>query len=200
MALETALLFFSSDEAAFVDAIAARIIPGDAGDPGAHEAMAYRYIDQALGGAYAHYQSFYRRGLAATDSHAREVAGDAFVRLSHDQQDAVLQDLEADQAPGFADPTASQFFLTLRGHVVEGTFSDPAYGGNADCVGWTMIGYPGTQYEYTAEEMRPGTDLSRKPIMTLADLQRTIRKRGPRGFNGVKGAGTASTQQGGGPS
>lgn len=42
------LRFFSADEARTVDAITARLIPGDASDPGAREACVVAYIDQKL--------------------------------------------------------------------------------------------------------------------------------------------------------
>lgn len=42
--------FFTPHEAATVDALTARIIPGDANDPGAHEAGVVFYIDRALSG------------------------------------------------------------------------------------------------------------------------------------------------------
>lgn len=47
---ERAIEFFNIHEAATVDAIASRIIPGDADDPGAHEAGVVYYIDRTLGG------------------------------------------------------------------------------------------------------------------------------------------------------
>ncbi len=40
--------FFTREEARTVDAITARLIPGDAGDPGAREACVVAYIDQKL--------------------------------------------------------------------------------------------------------------------------------------------------------
>jgi gluconate 2-dehydrogenase gamma chain len=43
--------FFNTHEAATVDAIVSRIFPGDADDPGAHEAGVVFYIDRNLGGA-----------------------------------------------------------------------------------------------------------------------------------------------------
>lgn len=43
--------FFNNHERATVDAIVSRIFPGDADDPGAHEAGVVFYIDRSLGGA-----------------------------------------------------------------------------------------------------------------------------------------------------
>jgi gluconate 2-dehydrogenase gamma chain len=48
------LTFFSPDEARTVDAITARLIPGDAQDPGAREACVVSYLDQKL----ARFQAF----------------------------------------------------------------------------------------------------------------------------------------------
>ena len=45
------LKFFSPEEGKTVDALASRIIPGDAGDPGAHEAGVLYFIDYALASA-----------------------------------------------------------------------------------------------------------------------------------------------------
>ncbi|HEU5086677.1 MAG TPA: gluconate 2-dehydrogenase subunit 3 family protein, partial [Roseiflexaceae bacterium] len=41
-----------------------------------------------------------------------------------------------------------------RRHTMEGMFSDPAYGGNRDYVGWKLIGYPGAQRAYTVAELQ----------------------------------------------
>lgn len=43
--------FFNNHERATVDAIVSRIFPGDADDPGAHEAGVVFYIDRSLGGS-----------------------------------------------------------------------------------------------------------------------------------------------------
>jgi gluconate 2-dehydrogenase gamma chain len=47
---DRAIAFFNIHEAATVDAIASRILPGTAADPGAHEAGVVFYIDRVLGG------------------------------------------------------------------------------------------------------------------------------------------------------
>jgi hypothetical protein len=40
-----------------------------------------------------------------------------------------------------------------------------------------LIGFPGAQYGYSAEEMRYGADLTTKPLMTLADIERLVKDR-----------------------
>lgn len=98
-------------------------------------------------------QDLYRRGLESLAAYAESEYGDSFTALTEDQQDAIVEALVADEAPGFDAPSGSQFFTMLRNHTIEGTFSDPLYGGNRDMVGWRLIGYPGARGFYTAEEM-----------------------------------------------
>ena len=57
-------------------------------------------------------------------------------------------------------PQAPQgFFNTLRTHTIQGTFSDPFYGGNANYVGWDLIGYPGVRIGVPAEYQQWNTEL-----------------------------------------
>jgi gluconate 2-dehydrogenase gamma chain len=140
-------------EAETLEAITARLIPSDANGPGALEAQAARYIDRALGGALASSHDAYRSGLAAVDSYARMTKGSPFAKLSAADQDTVLREIEANVASGFV-PDASTFFNLVRAHTIQGTFCDPYYGGNADFVGWDLIGYPGVRLAVTANEQR----------------------------------------------
>jgi gluconate 2-dehydrogenase gamma chain len=136
-----------------LEAITARLIPTDANGPGALEAQAARYIDRALGGALASSLDAYRSGLAGIDSYARMSKGAPFAKLSAADQDGILRDMEANVASGFA-PDASTFFNLVRAHTIQGTFCDPYYGGNADFVGWDLIGYPGVRLAVTVNEQR----------------------------------------------
>ena len=148
-ALET----LTAVEAETLQAITARLIPSDANGPGALEAQAAGYIDRALGGALASSHDAYRSGLAAVDAYARAAKGKPFATLSAADQDAVLRDMEANVASGFV-PDASTFFNLVRAHTIQGTFCDPYYGGNADFVGWDLIGYPGVRLAVTPNEQR----------------------------------------------
>jgi gluconate 2-dehydrogenase gamma chain len=148
-ALET----LTAAEADTLVAIAARIIPSDENGPGATEARAAHYIDRALTGPLRPWRSAYGAGLAAVDAYAQASKGAPFVNLSAQDQDSVLTDMEKNVATGFI-PNSGTFFNLVRTHTIQGTFCDPYYGGNADFVGWDLIGYPGIRLTVTAEEQR----------------------------------------------
>ncbi|HLQ89934.1 MAG TPA: gluconate 2-dehydrogenase subunit 3 family protein [Xanthobacteraceae bacterium] len=150
-ALET----LTGAEADILEAVVARLIPSDANGPGATEARAAHYIDRALVGALRSSRADYAAGLEALDAYAQSKKGLAFARLSAADQDAVLTDMEKNVATGFT-PNASTFFNLVRTHTIQGTFCDPYYGGNAEFVGWDMIGYPGLRLAVSADDQRLG--------------------------------------------
>jgi len=136
-------------------AVCARLIPTDENGPGATEARASQYIDRALSGWLAPSREAYAEGLAAVDTAARARSSRGFAELPPAEQDAVLTQLE--QTP---------FFGLVRTHTIQGTFCDPAYGGNANFAGWNLIGYPGLRLAVTADDQRMG--LTPKPIRRSA--------------------------------
>lgn len=179
-----AITFLNAHEAATVDALAGRILPGSAEDPGAREAGAVVYIDRALAGPYKHLQRLYRTGLAALDAACTERHGRGFADLAETEQDGVLEGLAKDEAESaIAEERAEApeqprdigflpyFFAVVRQHVVEGTFGDPVYGGNKDAVGWRMVGFPGAHWGYGEAEMQYGFDSTALPTVTLQDLR-----------------------------
>jgi gluconate 2-dehydrogenase gamma chain len=196
--------FFTSTEAGTLDALTARILPGDAADPGAHEAGVVYYIDNLMattptGSAQATYdhgpfaktyvgpiapppepgvvfiekealprygdqskmtpKESYRRGLQALDESARARSGLAFVDLTTDEQDLLVAAMSNGAALSFTQPSADSFFKMVRQHVIEGTFSDPVYGGNRDMVGWKLVGYPGAWRAYNDADLQGQTPL-----------------------------------------
>lgn len=161
-------------EGATLEAIVARLIPTDANGPGATEARAARYIDRALGGFLAPTLVLYRTGLAGVESYARTAKGSSFTQLSAQAQDAVLSDMEANAAKGFAG--AAMFFNVVLAHTIQGTFCDPHYGGNANFVGWDLLGYPGIRLTATARDQR--MDVSPAPTrMSAYDFSMFSRKK-----------------------
>jgi gluconate 2-dehydrogenase gamma chain len=143
----------TATEADLLEAIVARLIPTDASGPGATEARAAHYIDRALGGALASSRQAYTAGLSALDRYARSSRGKAFTELSATDQDSVLIDVETGAATGFTGSSA-QFFALVLNHTHQGTFGDPYYGGNANFVGWDLIGYPGIRTMVTAADQK----------------------------------------------
>jgi gluconate 2-dehydrogenase gamma chain len=181
----SAITFLNAHEAGTLDVLAGLIIPGSEDDPGAREAGAVMYIDRALAGPYRHLQRLYRAGLATLDGSCRERQGRSFIELDEGEQNSILERLaeggldtavaaERSEAAGeemFGIGFLPYFFAVVRQHVVEGTFGDPAYGGNRNAAGWRLLGFPGAHWGYGEEEMRYGFDASALPIVTLQDLR-----------------------------
>jgi gluconate 2-dehydrogenase gamma chain len=178
-------LFFGQHEWDTIDAATARIIPTDQ-DPGAREAMVVRFIDRYLSGTdyvfaspdgdgflkmdgdilrawterIAEMRQLYRDGIAELDELARKRFGDAFVGLTEDQQDEVLQSVSGAPPvdpirPGRRASASTilqalsdeglSFFDTLVLHTRQGFYGDPVYGGNAGRVGWRVVDFPGPE-------------------------------------------------------
>ena len=143
----------TATESDLLEAIVARLIPSDATGPGAAEARAAHYIDRALGSALASSRQAYTSGLAALDTYSRSSRGKPFTELSTTDQDSVLIDVETGAATGFTGSSAA-FFATVLSHTHQGTFGDPYYGGNANFVGWDLLGYPGIRTMVTAADQQ----------------------------------------------
>jgi gluconate 2-dehydrogenase gamma chain len=139
----------TASETDTLEAVCARLIPTDANGPGAKEARAASYIDRALGGFLAPSRQAYADGLADLDRRAAASHGAPFAKLPEADQDAVLTAVQA-----------TPFFALVRTHTIQGTFCDPFYGGNANFVGWDLLGYPGVRTIVTAEEQRMGITLT----------------------------------------
>jgi gluconate 2-dehydrogenase gamma chain len=150
------LRFFTQQEAKVVVAACERIFPANESGPGATQANAMVYIDRQLAGPYGtdkyryvqepfvesdpghgyqgkeNPQQIYRAGIAKL--------GADFVALDAVMQDERLRAIEK-----------TYFFQLLRTHTIEGMFCDPMHGGNANLIGWQMLGYPGPQMSYRAQ-------------------------------------------------
>ena len=170
-ALET----LTAAQSDILEAITARLIPSDENGPGAAEARAAHYIDRALTGALASSRPAYTAGLAAVDAYALSAKGAPFAKLPARDQDAVLTDMEKNVATGFQ-PNSAAFFGLLRTHTIQGTFCDPYYGGNANFVGWDLIGYPGVRMAVTANDQRMSA--APRPVRKSAYDDSMFAKRG----------------------
>jgi gluconate 2-dehydrogenase gamma chain len=125
-----ALRTLAAAEAADVEAIANRIVPGGA-TPGARDARVIHFIDNALGSFFADQLPAFRKGLASFQEGyaSRHGAGQPFAAASDAQQIAWLRDV---------DQTA--FFLAVRRLTVLGLIAMPKYGGNHEMLGWKLLG------------------------------------------------------------
>ena len=124
------LAVLGPDEAAELEAIAARIIPTNE-TPGATEAGVIHFMDKVLAGEQADSLEPMRAGLAELQASASTAFGaESFAALTPDQQDTLLADIED-----------SQFFATVRYLTLAGMFSLPEHGGNRDQIGWRLLGF-----------------------------------------------------------
>ena len=169
----------TATEAGVLEALVARLIPSDDSGPGAKEARAADYIDRSLAGYLAGSRKAYAAGLAAVDAYAQSSKGALFAALSPADQDAVLTAMQKNEATGFT-PNAAAFFNLLLGHTIQGTFCDPAYGGNANFIGWDMIGYPGIRMAVAPEEQR--MSVKPKPQRQSAYRDATLAKGSSHGY------------------
>ena len=125
------LSFFTAEQAAEIEAMAAQIIPTD-DTPGAREARVVQFIDRALTTFARNNQPLYTRGLSDLQAQTLQRFPNAgrFSALTSEQQIQVLTGMEK-----------TPFFTMVRTHTVAGFFASPVHGGNADKVGWKLVGY-----------------------------------------------------------
>ena len=57
----------------------------------------------------------------------------------------------------------------MLNHTQQGTFGDPYYGGNANFVGWDLLGYPGIRTMVSAAEQQQLEKHALKPNHKSAD-------------------------------
>lgn len=126
-----AFAFFTSAQAADVEAMASQIIPTDA-TPGAREARVVVFIDRILNTFEKDEQANYTKGLAQVADQTKQLFPSAasFATLTSAQQIQVLTAMEK-----------TPFFNLVRTHTITGFFSAPIHGGNANKVGWTLVRY-----------------------------------------------------------
>ncbi len=149
---------------AILAAFADRIVPGDALGPAASRCGVVNYINRSLADWNRAELPVLAAGLQALDSIAQTRHGQGFAAVSAEHQDELMIALEAGELTAVANGQA--LFARLHRLVLEGMFSDPYYGGNADYAGWDLIGYPGAVLASTADMQKMGGRLT--PLHTSA--------------------------------
>lgn len=182
--------FFQPQEARFIKAAVACLIPSDETGPGAVDADVPRYIDTQLAGAWGAGQRLYRAGpwregtasqgyqlpftpaelfrtaLRAAHADVQRTHRTTFDKLATAAQIGYLTALQNGERDLDGVPS-NVFFEVLWEMTVEGYFGDPAYGGNKDMAAWRMIGFPGAYGNYFALIEQHGAAFVRAP-MSLA--------------------------------
>jgi gluconate 2-dehydrogenase gamma chain len=172
-----------------VEAIVDRLIPADDLGPGGKGAGCAVFIDRQLMGPFGTHEWLYmqgpfpgnplptqgiqspftprqqyRLGLAALAEHCRaQFGGRTFLQLAAAEQDNVLTGLEKGDIhlTGF---NGQMLFNTILANTMEGFFADPIYGGNKDMVGWKLVGFPGTRYDFRDVIANPNRPYARPPV------------------------------------
>jgi gluconate 2-dehydrogenase gamma chain len=189
--------FFNAEDAGFIEAAVARLIPADDRGPGALEAGVPAYMDRQLAGAWGAGERLYRSGpwLAGKPEQGyqlpftpaelfrnalRTIASGlgkskrgAFSKLSAQEQDAYLRSLE-NESRDLGGVPSDVFFQLLLDLTVEGFFADPVYGGNKDMVGWKLVGFPGAYANYYEFVDRHGIRFTRPPMSLGQDAGGTV--------------------------
>ncbi|MGZ6019639.1 MAG: gluconate 2-dehydrogenase subunit 3 family protein [Phenylobacterium sp.] len=169
--LRARYVFFTPDEAAFIEAACARLIPADPTGPGALQAGVPLFLDRQLAGDYGKgtrwymqgpfakgtttqgYQSqhppagLHRAAIKAIGDHLGRDNGAPFHKRGEADQDAFLKDMSGGKVDLGVDVDGKAYFTLLLQNVMEGYFSDPIYGGNRDLSAWKMIGFSGARYD-----------------------------------------------------
>src|ERR1700735_974744 len=150
-------VYFTTVEAAFIEAAVGRLIPNDPVGPGGVEANVPFFLDRQLAGPFGRgdhyflggpwpkgtpeqgYQSrfspaqLYRAAIVAIDAYVGTHLGSpAFARLAPADQDKVLKGLESGEIALDNGVDSKSFFAMLLQNTKEGYFSDPIYGGHKD--------------------------------------------------------------------
>ena len=177
--------FFTEAEAETVDAVCERIFPSGDGKPGARETQRHhlhRQDDGERGRSLA--PLLPGRSGGTERPHFRTLRPAVRGTVRRTPRTRCWNAIEASRAltsTGGAEGPEDEgllatFFALVWEHTIQGMFCDPKYGGNHDALGWQLVGFPGAQWGYNAEQMRPGFDSKAIPIKTLEDLRRELRR------------------------
>jgi gluconate 2-dehydrogenase gamma chain len=142
--------FLTPEEHRQVEVLFSEIIPSDAlrGSPGAREAQAANFLSSLLACGPEVFQDIpawrelYRTRLAQLDGICRETLKQPLESLDGRLCIQLLERLASGRLEGpMAPKEQTSFFELLRTHCIQGCFSDPRWGGNADKVMWRWYGY-----------------------------------------------------------
>lgn len=144
--------FLTDDQEAGLAAMFRAIQPADAarGIPGADDAGAARYLGLLLardpaGSIRIHadlpsWKINYPKWLASLDTIARARFMTPLADIDVAQAAELIGEMEAGTLTGF-DGNPRSAFTTMWRHCLQGCWSDPRWGGNADRIMWRWLGH-----------------------------------------------------------
>lgn len=187
-------VFLTPVEASFVEALVDHMVPADQLTPKGTDLGINIFIDRALAGSWGKgdrmymqgpwqvgapsqgYQSpllpaeLYRVGIAATNRQCESQYGKTFDLLDATKKEEVLKALNSGKMPFEAGSSSKTFFDIAYKSVVEGLFSDPIYGGNANKASWKMLGFPGVIETNTRNIVEYKNKLYPGKVLSIADV------------------------------
>lgn len=179
--------FFNNEEWRFILAATDRLIPADTNGPGAVSEGVPVFIDKQMELPYGYghlwylkgpfaeavpemgYQSsltprdIYKVGIKAINSFCSEHYQKVFADLDHQQQEALLHQMEGGKLAISGIPS-KQFFEQLLENTKEGYLSDPMHGGNQTLASWKLIGFPGARADFLQVMENPDTKYPLGPV------------------------------------
>ena len=141
-------LFFSAAEYQTLEVLTEMIIPADE-SPGAKDAGVSEFIDFMAAHGEEEIQRSMRDGFRWLDARAKRTHGDFFVKLSPEQQIAILKKVAYRDEGEPEDAQGQQFFQLVRRYTVMGYYTSRA--------GLEELDYPGLKL-YSQSPACPHTD------------------------------------------
>lgn len=117
-----------------------RIIPPD-DYAGAWDAGVSGYLARQFEGDLSGVTNLYLAGLTSLVDEARARYQNTFEKLSDDEKDFLLSQVEQGEVLTTWTVSPPRFFTLLVETTVEGFYSDPEQGGNRDRLAWIMTGF-----------------------------------------------------------
>jgi len=110
------------------------LFPKEADSPGAADIHATGYLKFVLAApdTAAGIHEFLLNGIGWLNDYAREQKGKRFIKLSHPDQDVILQKIATSRA-------GQRWLSTLLLFIFEALLCAPVYGGNPDGIGWRWL-------------------------------------------------------------
>lgn len=161
--MEARMFFTRYEDFVVLEQATERIFPEDDNGPGAIELGVPYFIDKQLAGDWGINGKDYRQGPFSAENavQSRMTRRDLFLdgvrkmnELSQEQFDTTFDEAEEEQQIKILEDfengnvdikgvSSDSLFELLRMTTLEGTYSDPLYGGNRNMEGWKMKEYPG---------------------------------------------------------